>query len=126
MLTLHCQCYHYWICLPLLVSYYPVLSIVLLQLIQSKEKLHQVSNFFLQLLTTPLLANGVPQSIELDLDNEVFTLKLTRVVAFLSPHYLRVLRSDGRTLRNATTPHPSCLFRGGLEERRLLVSVPTC
>ena len=70
--------------------------------------------------------NGVPQSIKLDLNNEEVTIKLSRVVGFLSPHFLLVLRNNGREQRNATTPHPSCLYRGHIAERKIFVSLSTC
>lgn len=53
-------------------------------------------------------------------------IKLSRVVGFLSPHFLLVLRNNGREQRNATTPHPSCLYRGQIAEKKIFVSLSTC
>ena len=42
-------------------------------------------------------------------------VKLRRVVGFLSPHFLLILRDNEAERRNTTVAHPSCLYRGDLE-----------
>ena len=50
--------------------------------------------------------------MKLNINNKPMSLKLRRVVGFLSPEFLLVLRGDGGLRRNMTAAHPSCLYRG--------------
>ena len=54
--------------------------------------------------------------MKLNINNRPVSLKLKRVVGFLSPEFLLVLRAEGRVRRNMTAAHPSCLYRGQTEE----------
>ena len=54
--------------------------------------------------------------MKLNINNRPVSLQLKRVVGFLSPEFLLVLRSESRVRRNMTAAHPSCLYRGQTEE----------
>ena len=53
--------------------------------------------------------------MKLNINNEPVSLKLQKVVGFLSPEFLLVLRGEGGLRRNMTAAHPSCLYRGQTE-----------
>ena len=50
--------------------------------------------------------------MKLNINNKPMSVKLRRVVGFLSPEFLLVLRGEGGLRRNMTAAHPSCLYRG--------------
>ena len=66
--------------------------------------------------------------MKLNINTRPVSLKLQRVVGFLSPEFLLVLRSESGLRRNMTTAHPSCLYRGHTEEEEEGVSaaLSTC
>ena len=69
--------------------------------------------------------------MKLNINNEPVSLKLQKVVGFLSPEFLLVLRGEGGLRRNMTAAHPSCLYRGqtGTEEEEqsgVFAALSTC
>ena len=53
--------------------------------------------------------------MKLNINNVPVSLKLQKVVGFLSPEFLLVLRGEGGLRRNMRAAHPSCLYRGQTE-----------
>ena len=63
--------------------------------------------------------------MKLSINNEPVTVELRRVVGFLSPEFLLVLRGEGGPRRNVTAAHPSCLYRGDTGDR-VWAALSTC
>ena len=67
--------------------------------------------------------------MKLEINNSPVSLRLQRVVGFLSPEFLLVLRGEGGPRRNTTAAHPSCLYRAEEEEEEeggVFAALSTC